>query len=321
MRKPPRAREGLALALPRSSSLAQNLCCSPCREKQFAHSPIQTFTVTRCTKWRAEQWIFHVSHHLETKHLSVCRAQFCTAFLPPLENIMYASHLAASLQYPCHRMKLPPLNNVLNTKEHKPSYIRKCGLLQTSSATKPKFFFAINRFDKKTHLLCYLSEGLNCRYSFLSDCASAHNWKLFIFLCPCFSTIQRSLHLLDSRAHLLKPRSEPRMLAICQSLRQTLWFQRRKFSQALFLKQISKAGSKPSVLRNYYCHMKDFTKWNRVCLWVSSPLLFYCRYLSENKMFCPWKIIYSSMCSPTKISVVSVSYAELGGLMKDIRKK
>lgn len=149
MRKPPRAREGLALALPRSSSLAQNLCCSPCREKQFTHSPIQTFTVTRCTKWRAEQWIFHVSHHLETKHLSVCRAQFCTAFLPALENIMYASHLAASLQYPCHQMKLPPLNNVRNTEEHKPSYIRKCGLLQTSSATKPKFFFAINRFDKK----------------------------------------------------------------------------------------------------------------------------------------------------------------------------
>lgn len=60
---------------------------------------------------------------------SDCRAHFCTALLLQLQNIMYAWHLATSTLKHCHQAKLPPLNNVLNAKEHEPSYSRKFSLL------------------------------------------------------------------------------------------------------------------------------------------------------------------------------------------------
>ena len=107
------------------------------------------------------------------------------------------------------------------------------------------------------------------------------------------------------------PSQSPHVLHLCRSLHWTTWFQSCKswlgISQAPFLKQISKAVSKSSVLRSYYCLMKNVTKQRQVCLWVSSLLLFYCKYLLENKMLCSGKTIYFSMYSPTKIQVVSVS--------------
>lgn len=64
-----------------------------------------------------------------TKPLLVCRAHFCTALFLQLQNIMYAWHLATlTLKY-CRQGKLPPLNNVLNAKEHEQSYSRKFSLL------------------------------------------------------------------------------------------------------------------------------------------------------------------------------------------------
>ena len=124
MRKPPHAREGLALALSPGLILGSVSVVLPVAKSS---SP---------TRWCKPSWLpgaprseeqhnkFYICHHLETKHLSICRAHFCTVFLLQLENIMYASHLATSILSQCHQTKLPCLNNVLNTKEHKPSYMR-----------------------------------------------------------------------------------------------------------------------------------------------------------------------------------------------------
>lgn len=109
--------------------------------------------VTTCAKvWRWVQPTLHVCHHLEPNtSYKACRAHFCTALLLQLQSIMYAWHLATlTLKY-CRQGKLPPLNNVLNAKEHEQSYGRKFSLLQANSATKSIFlnsffFFSIRHF-------------------------------------------------------------------------------------------------------------------------------------------------------------------------------